>query len=119
MPGEHWVAFIVYCNGGSLTAEYFDSFAKPLDFYGIRTPFKVVRSMTKIVQSGSSDTCALHCLYFAYLKTKMKTIPEISHIYTDNVSVYDNIVKDFYKFVRLSNKNKSVNKCCGKYKYKF
>jgi hypothetical protein len=118
MPGEHWVAFIVYSIQGSLTAEYFDSFAKPVEFYGIKTPFRVIRSMNMIVQSGSSETCALHCLFFAYLKAKMKTIQEISLRYSNNVLHNDNLVKDFYKIVSLSNKNNSVNKCCGKYKYK-
>jgi hypothetical protein len=80
-PGEHWVAFLVYYVRGQLTAEYFDPLAKPLQFYDILPPFKVVRTMLRPVQAENSKTCALHCIYFAFLKTRLLSMDQIQQRY--------------------------------------
>jgi hypothetical protein len=118
LPGEHWVAFHVYCYKGELTAEYFDSFAQPLEYYGIVPPFSISRTMFRAVQSEYSETCALHCLYFSYLKVKLLTIHEIGLRYRENKNKNDQIVRKFYKYVSSKNKNPSINSCCRKYLYK-
>jgi hypothetical protein len=117
-PDEHWVAFLVYYVSGRLTAEFFDPLARPLKFYDIVPPFKVVRTMLRPVQADNSETCALHCIYFAFLKAKLLSMDQIQQRYVVDRKLNDTIVRQFYIFISNSNKKSSVNKCCKKFLYK-
>jgi hypothetical protein len=77
--GTHWIAFFFEND----TCEYFDSFGKPLLFYGQEFVEFVKNFATqfiasdKKVQSAKTATCGQYCLYFAFKKCKGHSLKKI------------------------------------------
>jgi hypothetical protein len=100
-PGEHWVVFYVRNINGRLVAEYFDSFARSVNTYGLSVPFHITSSNTQILQSNDSLTCGMHCLFYVYYKARNYPIKYILSMYKSSQSVNDRIVNSFYcKLIR-------------------
>lgn len=72
-PGKHWILFLFNPKFNQLC--YFDSFAKPLEFYGknlqslldsISIDFELpIRTSSYRIQ-GNSAICGLYCIYVAH-----------------------------------------------------
>ena len=77
--GTHWIAFFFEKD----TCEYFDSFGKPLSFYGdefvnfVKTFSTKCISTGKKVQAVNTSTCGHYCLFFALQKCQGKSLKKI------------------------------------------
>ena len=102
LPGSHWTAIII--RGQSMY--FFDSFGRnfnnnsfPLDFITNMTKLshnKVVRFNNKVLQSFSSNTCGLYCIYLILKSITVNPI-NIFRNFSENLKLNDR------KIVRLVN----------------
>lgn len=89
--GEHWLALWVTSHG----LEFFDSFAKPPAYYGLR--FTTVPTMLNVnqLQSDNSTTCGGFVLYFLFHRSLGGTMESILSHFNANTRVNDRRVIQF------------------------
>jgi len=113
-PGTHWLAFMK--RGKYL--EFFDSFGKPVTFYGqnfidfVKKHGPYLKYNTTQLQSNSSSLCGKYCLFFLAHRNLYYTYDEILSMFSKtHLEKNDYEVKKFYKIMESKKKSKKRMKC--------
>jgi hypothetical protein len=93
-PGKHWIA-IYFINKNQ--ADFFDSFGKSLNFYGIGQLGKGlnITYSSKVIQHEKSLMCGYYCLYFLYMKSRYYSLKQLQGIFTEDKTENDCLVFNF------------------------
>ena len=94
-PGQHW-----FCLYLCRIPEHFDPAADmPLDSVNNYLILNGPNYMynTKRVQSYTSDTCGLFCLFYCYFRCRNFSFNEILSMFTSNLLLNETIVIYFYE----------------------
>ena len=97
-PGSHWVAFYFTKEQ---EGEFFDSYGSPPSNYsGTFTAFLNNNSNqwtfnTVTLQSIYSKVCGHYCLYFALYRSRRISMSTIVHLFSQDTSKNDSLVKRF------------------------
>lgn len=97
-PGTHWIALFI-----DSTPEHFDSLGHyPINslqnYIIINGPNYIVN--TKRVQSYTSNSCGIFCLFFSYFRCRGYSFNEIMHMFSDNLVVNEFVVQSFYNITK-------------------
>jgi hypothetical protein len=100
LPGKHWLAIFFPPNS---LPEFFDSFGKSPSFYSENLLNFLLEENSKgfiynsfPLQSSSSTSCGMFCLYFLYHRIRGYTFSQILEKFGKNLEMNDSIVVDFY-----------------------
>ena len=93
--GEHWLA--IYFDK-KRTCEFYDSFGKHPNYYGIYEYLKKYSTSIKYnnrkVQSNVSPYCGLYCIFFLIFKLKGKSMEFFKNLYEKNPMKNDKLFTD-------------------------
>jgi hypothetical protein len=93
--GQHWVA--IYFDK-KRKCEFYDSFGKHPDYYGIYEYLKKYSTSIKYnnnkVQSNVSPYCGLYCIFFLIFKLKGKSMDFFKNLYEKNPMKNDKLFTD-------------------------
>jgi len=114
--GSHWISFYVYRVKHSLYGDYFDSYSNPLSKYNITTPFRIIQTSTKVLQSNDSIVCGLYALFYLYWRCRGQNIRNIENRFSIDLSRNDTKIRNYYKIlVRLKQQKTSHQlSCCSR-----
>lgn len=110
-PGKHWVAFFFENE----TCEFFDSFGKPIEFYGkefsdFAKKFSTKQKcVNKRIQPPNTKLCGVYCLFFSFFRCKGNSLKKIVKMMSLSKSVCK-IVKKLFKICK-KNQSKFLH-CC-------
>ena len=97
-PGEHWICIYIDHYG---VGEYFDSFGLPplfQEFELYLTNYCVSWSFNRqTVQSVTSSTCGLYCMYYLIMRSKGFTLRELLNVFSHDYVSNDEIVVELFK----------------------
>ena len=102
--GSHWTCFFFPKIG---FAEYFDSRANSPNFYNSYFEKALVRhsklyfANLKHVQGSETNTCGMHCVFFALHRLRGHEFKRImEQCYSDNLLTNDNMVQSFINHLK-------------------
>lgn len=118
--GTHWC--VIYKSDDSGEVQFFDSLGLPYYYYGneiiefLRCNSSFVRYNVRPVQSNSSISCGMFCLYFIYNRLCKINYDNVIAMFSNNKFKNDILVHDFvtrsFNFPKFMNCFK--NECCNK-----
>jgi hypothetical protein len=98
-PGAHWIAFYQEREG---EVEYFDSYGKPLTFYGPKVEVlgkdKRVISQAHQLQSNLTTVCGQYCMFFLLRRCSGESFAHIVHLFTASQTSNDTMVCQYVNF---------------------
>ncbi len=95
MPGSHWVAIFINCQG---VAEYFDSYGQPPTVTSIQTflkGFHRCRFNKKRLQGPFSSVCGHYCIYFAIQRWKNVPMEDIVRKFSEDLDENDEMITEW------------------------
>jgi hypothetical protein len=99
MNGEHWISFYIYKAKGEM--EYFDSFAKPPEYYNkqfsnfLKKHCETYTKNTKVLQSNNTNLCGGYCIFYLYQKCHRMSMSLALNLFSRDKRCNDRIVSRF------------------------
>lgn len=115
--GEHWIAFYTYISPeGTILTDYYDSFAKKLDYYGLKYPYPITKSNTLVHQNNYSSLCGHLTLYFIHLRLRRYPYSHAIETLTTDKDKNERVAVRFYnKIIAAAGRNIQPHFACGNY----